>query len=71
MHIDNVPNVITACCILHNICEKNGDAFHDIWMEQTATGNSFSQPTSMSTGGIACATSKAIRNALVKYYEQE
>ena len=28
MDIDNVPNVIAACCILHNICEKNGDAFH-------------------------------------------
>ena len=27
MQVDKVPNVITACCILHSICEIHGDTF--------------------------------------------
>ena len=29
MHINNVPNVVLACCILHNICEIHGDEFNE------------------------------------------
>ena len=25
--VSNIPNIIMACCILHNICEIHGDAF--------------------------------------------
>ena len=67
MHIDNVPHVITACCFLHNFCEKNRDAFQDNWMDQTVADNSISQPASTSTGEIACAESKKIREAIVEY----
>jgi len=34
MFVGNVPNVILACCILHNICEVHGDVFNDEWMEE-------------------------------------
>ena len=33
MHINNVPNVVLACCILHNICEIHGDEFNEEWLE--------------------------------------
>ena len=33
MFVGNVPNVIIACCILHNICEVHGDIFNDEWLE--------------------------------------
>ena len=29
MEITNVPNVIVACCILHNVCEIHGEEFDD------------------------------------------
>lgn len=66
MDINNVPCIVTACCILHNMCEKRGDSFNDLWLEQT---DSYSQPpVSSSTAGTNCPTANAIRNALVQYY---
>ena len=32
--IDNIPTIITACCILHNTCEVHGDAFVDNWLDE-------------------------------------
>lgn len=29
------PQVIAACCVIHNICEKEGDIFLDKWFEQS------------------------------------
>lgn len=29
----DVPQVIAACCVLHNVCEIHGDAFNEQWME--------------------------------------
>ncbi|XP_003428014.1 putative nuclease HARBI1 [Nasonia vitripennis] len=30
------PQVIAACCIIHNICERNGDTFLDEWLTESA-----------------------------------
>ena len=30
MDVRNIPIVISACCVLHNMCEIHGDAFNDI-----------------------------------------
>ena len=66
MNIDNVPYVITACCILHNICELHGDSFNDLWLEDIDMST---QPeVSHSRGSNVHNTAKAIRDALVKYY---
>ena len=43
MDISNVPNVILACCTLHNICEIHNDSFNDEWLQQS---NDFDQPDS-------------------------
>ena len=29
----DVPELIAACCVLHNVCEIHGDAFNDQWMD--------------------------------------
>ena len=34
MHIWNIPNVITVCCILHNLCEVHVEEFDEQWIEQ-------------------------------------
>ena len=28
-----VPELVAACCVLHNICEIHGDTFNEDWME--------------------------------------
>ena len=33
MHVRNIPNVVAAACILHNMCEVHGDAINDAWLE--------------------------------------
>ncbi|KAJ4425596.1 hypothetical protein ANN_27792 [Periplaneta americana] len=35
LHLDNVPTVIKACCILHNICEARNDHIETQWTEAT------------------------------------
>ncbi|XP_066286931.1 uncharacterized protein [Branchiostoma lanceolatum] len=29
--LDRVPTVVTACCVLHNICEEHGERFFNQW----------------------------------------
>ena len=33
MHVTDVPNVVLACYILHNVCEIRGDEFNEQWLE--------------------------------------
>lgn len=35
MVVTNVPKVVTACCILDNICEIHGNMFDDDWLEES------------------------------------
>jgi len=65
MNVQNIPNVITACCILHNICEIHGDYFNEMWTEGT---DSLEQPSSAGTGAIATDSARIIRDTLVQYY---
>ena len=34
MDVDKVPSIITASCILHNLCEINREHFNDVWLEE-------------------------------------
>ena len=31
--VDHIPKIITACCVLHNLCEVHGETFVSNWME--------------------------------------
>ena len=31
--VGDVPELVTACCVLHNICEVHGEDFNDDWLE--------------------------------------
>ena len=62
MNID----IVTACCILHNMTEVHGDSINELWMEAV---DMYSQPTHSYAGDMnASSSAKAIRDALVKYY---
>ena len=39
MLVENVPNIVAACCVPHNICEIHGDMFSNEWM-QAVNGDS-------------------------------
>ena len=43
MSTEHIPTVITACCILHNICEIHGEYFNDSWL---ADNTEYEQPSS-------------------------
>ena len=68
MSIRNVPNVIAACCTLHNVCEIHGDLFNEEWLEE------INSETDDLTGAQPSTSSQDdaedIRNALVQYFVQ-
>ena len=68
MQVDKVPNVITVCCILHNICEIHGDTFDTAWLEELENTNSLTQPTAPTQNdNVQTGTPYAVRDALVKF----
>ena len=36
MTLDNIPVIIAACCVLHNICEKNQERYDNQWSDEVA-----------------------------------
>ena len=61
--LENVPNVVAACVILHNLCEMYGDHFQSEWelSEDCEVEVDASHATSRSQ------TASVIRNALAQY----
>ena len=31
----DVPEVVAAACVLHNVCERHGEEFSEEWLEGT------------------------------------
>jgi len=69
--IDNIPTIITACCILHNMCEVHGEAFVDNWMDEVRRDE---QPhfhcvdlDDSTTRTMATSDARSVRNALVQH----
>ena len=67
MDVDKVPNIITACCILHNLCEINREHFNDLWLEEVDNSN---QPP-CTPSNVTSNDAKDIREALVYYYNSD
>ena len=45
MNINNVPCIVTAYVILHNLCEIHGDTFNQAWLlDLQENANSLAQP---------------------------
>ena len=62
----DVPNMITACCILHNICEVHKDEFIDSWLEDISEV-SHASVTNSTTSAANNPTAESIRNAIRDY----
>ena len=39
MRLVNVPTVIAACCVLHNVCEVHGESLNERWIEDSSDDN--------------------------------
>jgi len=51
MNVSNVPHVVTACCILHNISETLGDEIlMDGWMDESSN-DLLEQPSTITSPG--------------------
>jgi len=64
MAVNNIPNVIIACCILYNVCEILGDAFNELWIDDVQ----LDQPVPLATTASVLSAAESIRNTLVQYY---
>ena len=68
MHVCNIPLVISACCVLHNICEVHGDAFNDSWLQQESMlASQYQQSSPNVLQETTGSRPKNIRNALAQY----
>ena len=68
MDIENVPQIIAACCVLHNVCEIHGDSFNDEWLQEVDSD----QPddNELATSVSVSSTSRSdLRTILMEYFK--
>ena len=69
MHIDHIPTIIAAACVLHNVCEVNGEHFNDAWINNgTPEESNYDQPSTVIHRGGANQRPKEIREALIYHF---
>ena len=66
MEVTRVPQVILACCILHNVCEVHGDTFVSTWLDETSDDQPATVPYP-STSQNTSTQAAAIRDILVQH----
>ena len=68
MNVEFMSTLVTACCVLHNICEVHHDTFDQQWLDDEVrqasnmTRNASTIPSS--------STVASIRNALCDYIDR-
>ena len=65
--IHDVPEVVAACCVLHNVCEIHKDTFNEEWMEEVERDVCVSSPPG---GVVHNQPAMDIRNALMSHFSQ-
>lgn len=61
---DNIPNIITACCVLHNICQIHGDVFNEDGLQDVNEDGS-------NANGGSHGSGSDVRNTLIEYFTQK
>ena len=64
----DAPEIVAACCVLHNVCEIHGDAFDEQWME--GVERDFEESSSVTAHAQPTESSINIRNAFMSYFSQ-
>lgn len=66
-NVSFMPTLVTACCILHNLCEIHGDSFDDNWLEADPLADASSATSTTAVPPANAAV--AIRQALCDYFQ--
>ena len=66
MLVDDLPKLVAACCVLHNICEGRDESSDEDWMQDVDDHHSISTP---STTTVA-ENGKNTREALITYFSE-
>jgi len=69
MLIKNVPMIVSAACVLHNMCEIYGESFDESWASDDNSSD-LTQPDRCPTDSTVVSRAVAIREALVDYFDQ-
>ena len=62
-----MPTTVSACCILHNLCEVHGDDFDDNWSCEDETSADVVNATVTTS---VSATAEMMITALRDYFDQ-
>ena len=66
MDVGDVPELVAACCILHNICKIHGDLFDEEWLKGVENTSEITSATASTVQPQDTAV--AIRNALASHF---
>ena len=66
--IEDVPELVAACCVLHNLCEIHGDQFDEEWLHGTGDNSLESVPSSSTSTATEDTTAVDIRGALMAHF---
>ena len=67
MIVENVPTVVGACCILHNICQIHGDTFNEEWLQDIPTTGTITSNDD-DPGNAGGRSADSTRKALAQYF---
>lgn len=65
--LTTIPNLVAACCILHNLCEMQNDYFLPEW--NTAVDEDLLQPRTGTQGAQQLQSAQLIRNTMADNLE--
>lgn len=66
VHVKDVPELVSACCVLHKICEIHGKRFDKEWLNGVGSDIPSNQnPANYSESG------DSIRDAFMSYFHEE
>lgn len=66
VNLENVQNIVAACCVLHNICETQGERFQNEWY---TCDNTCDSPSVMENRNVLGPNQ--IREALTAFFSQD
>ena len=71
MHVDNVPHIIAACCVLHNVCEIHHDSFNEEWLRDVDLDQHDNVPNTSTQSSTTGHGGDQIRTTLMDYFNQD
>ena len=66
-NIMNISTLVTACCILPNLCELHRDTCEEDWMTHDTLEDA--PPSSSTASTVATTSASRIKEALCAYFE--